>query len=484
MHIEADLSSLPLAGLFGGVSIAIVCASSCCLGCILYFCCTPIYYFLAGLLCSCCGCFSSSSTGAKVTPESRYLVVSAASAINYQSASEGEARSAGGGGEYEMYKASAPMLSHEYVEVYGTSGDHSHDVTLEAYTVHPLHQRGQPLHAPRFRDVWAALLFVANLCIVVTAAVHVYLQTSSSEQDVEKTLKDFGFGDASLGDVLLGGGLLLLVPVALGTLWMSVVVSSASSIITTMLWFSAFSSVVASMLSLFSGFFFGFVMFAVFAVINVWYIHSVRDRIEFASCVLGIATSAIKLNYSGILAVLCLLGIMQMLWAVLWGNAAVLGYHYMLNESSNLPWPLVAFFMFLSLYWGIQLGCALLSTTVSGVVSCWWFQPFRPQVVRGSFFRSITYSFGSVCLGSLLVSVIMALRAVLRMLRDSRGNNERRRRDENLLMLCLYGMIDALLQLLEGAMLYFNKYAYCYVAAYGDDFTTSGKNVMALFGRR
>jgi hypothetical protein len=237
-------------------------------------------------------------------------------------------------------------------------------------------------------------------------------------------------------------------------------------------------------MSLFAGLFLGFVMFAILAVINVWYIHAVRDRIEFASCVLGVATSAIKLNYSGILAVLCLLGIMQMLWAVLWGNAAVLGYSSMINESSSLPWPLVAFFMFLSLYWGIQLGCALLSTTVSGVVSCWWFQPFRPQVVRGSFFRSISYSFGSVCLGSLLVSVIMALRAVLRMLRDTRGNNDRRRRDDNLILLCFYGIVDALLQLLEGAMLYFNKYAYCYVAAYGDDFVTSGKNVMALFGRR
>jgi hypothetical protein len=45
-------------------------------------------------------------------------------------------------------------------------------------------------------------------------------------------------------------------------------------------------------------------------------------------------------------------------------------------------------------------------------------------------------------------------------------------------------LVDQLLLLIESALMYFNKYAFCYVAAYGDSFMASGEKVVRLFTRR
>ncbi len=123
-----------------------------------------------------------------------------------------------------------------------------------------------------------------------------------------------------------------------------------------------------------------------------------------------------------------------------------------------------------------------MQTTVCGAVACWWFQPNRAAVVRGSLFRATTTSFGSICFGALVVALIQALREFLHAIRTQA--QRRRGRDRNLPLECLIGVAEWLLNWVEGALRYFNMYAYCYVAAYGLDFVASGRQVTSLFQRR
>jgi hypothetical protein len=53
-----------------------------------------------------------------------------------------------------------------------------------------------------------------------------------------------------------------------------------------------------------------------------------------------------------------------------------------------------------------------------------------------------------------------------------------------MLSVCAIVVADFLLRCLEDAFRYFNKYAYCYVAAYGHGFMQSGKQVTELFANR
>ena len=71
-----------------------------------------------------------------------------------------------------------------------------------------------------------------------------------------------------------------------------------------------------------------------------------------------------------------------------------------------------------------------------------------------SFFRAITTSFGSICLGSLIVAIVQAARHMLHRLRAT---------DDGL----LYCLAECCLRCIEAIIEYFNEWAFIYVAIYG-----------------
>ncbi len=115
--------------------------------------------------------------------------------------------------------------------------------------------------------------------------------------------------------------------------------------------------------------------------------------------------------------------------------------------------------------------------TVSGTVGTWWFSPveassFCSSAVLDSFMRAVTYSFGSICFGSLIVAILNVLVHYMRRLRRQRG------------CILLFCVIQCILTYLERLAEYFNKWAFVYVGLYGYDYMTAGKNVMRLFKSR
>mmetsp|Transcript_33652 Transcript_33652/g.77658 ORF Transcript_33652/g.77658 Transcript_33652/m.77658 type:complete len:140 (+) Transcript_33652:1217-1636(+) len=85
----------------------------------------------------------------------------------------------------------------------------------------------------------------------------------------------------------------------------------------------------------------------------------------------------------------------------------------------------------------------------------------------------MTYSFGSVCFGSLLAAIVEALKKLVQM--------ERNENNDCQVLLCL---IQCILQILEDIIEYFNKWAMVYVGLYGFGYLDAGKNVIALFKAR
>lgn len=113
---------------------------------------------------------------------------------------------------------------------------------------------------------------------------------------------------------------------------------------------------------------------------------------------------------------------------------------------------------------------------MAGVVGTWWFVPtdassFCSSAVRDSYLRSMTSSFGSICMGSLLVAIVEALENMIK--------NQREENDG--LILCL---AQCLLACLRDAVEYFNTWAYVFVGLYGYNFLEAGKNVINLFKTR
>lgn len=140
--------------------------------------------------------------------------------------------------------------------------------------------------------------------------------------------------------------------------------------------------------------------------------------------------------------------------------------------------------------------------TTAGTVGTWWFAPIEAsgccsQGVRQSYVRSLTTSFGSICLGSLIVALIQAIREMVRSARDS---------DDGMLACvadCLLGCIGTFdfggnrvfpssfphrlllaSKSTESLVEYFNRWAFVYCGLYGFSFMEAGKNVMQLFRNR
>jgi hypothetical protein len=102
------------------------------------------------------------------------------------------------------------------------------------------------------------------------------------------------------------------------------------------------------------------------------------------------------------------------------------------------------------------------------------------SAVMSSMHRSLTYSFGSICFGSLLQALISVLRFVVESAR-----NQRDRDDEcggcGALVLCI---LECLATLFEEIIEYFNQWAYVFVGIYGYSYLESGRRVMELFRAR
>ena len=154
-------------------------------------------------------------------------------------------------------------------------------------------------------------------------------------------------------------------------------------------------------------------------------------------------------------------------------NNGHVGYDY--DAACNYGYgmqSLTYFGMLVSFYWGGTVIMNVMHCVTAGTVAAWWFKTdVGMSPVFDSFSRAMTWSFGSICLGSLLVAI---LRAIRQMLREARKNKNAQ------LCLCI---IDCLMGIIEELLKIFNRYAFCFVSIYGHDFKTAGRAVFDLFAK-
>jgi len=223
----------------------------------------------------------------------------------------------------------------------------------------------------------------------------------------------------------------------------------------------------------------GFLIGLVFFALGVCYACMVWSRIPFAAALLNTAVSGVR-NNLGVTFVSYGLMAAAFVYTIIWSIGAVGVYYAQCppNKSSDdcdIGGGYV-FLLLLSLYWTLQVIQNTTHVSVAGTIATWWFAPDEASTccssaVSDSFVRATTLSFGSVCLGSLLVAIVQTLRAMV----------EQMRRQDDGIMVCI---ADCILGCIESYMQYFNKWAYVYVGMYGYDYCTAGKMVMELFQSR
>lgn len=191
-------------------------------------------------------------------------------------------------------------------------------------------------------------------------------------------------------------------------------------------------------------------------------------RIPFAAANLNSGLTAVKKN-GGVFVTSVMISVVSFGYLVLWMVALVGVYDATgattgttaADGEDNVP-PSVggySFLLLLALFWTQQVFQNTIHVIVAGVVSTWWFAPSEASsccsvAIKDSFVRATTWSFGSICFGSLLVAIIQTLRQVLEGVRNDDTDD-----GCAAFVVCL---VDCLLQCLQGMLEYFNKFAYIY----------------------
>jgi len=105
-------------------------------------------------------------------------------------------------------------------------------------------------------------------------------------------------------------------------------------------------------------------------------------------------------------------------------------------------------------------------------------------VVNASLNRALGPSFGSICFGALFVAFFATCETIVRYIRKSCfKRNDDQPNNGGICCVCVF-CLDAASRCLREVTEYFNRWAFTYVAIYGDGFMRAGRNACALFRRR
>lgn len=381
----------------------------------------------------------------------------------------------------------------------------------------------------QYKDVEWTVIFLVQFALVVVLAflfapdlfsdLHDYKERerdpdSGMSPEVEQALKD------ALSQSLPFLGVGSLIGLGWALFWISIVQRHAESLIWTALVATPliFGVLTLAFLVMGNPAAVGFgVAFAITAIYAGWIITSQRFRIEFAQLTLETVAGVVR-RHPGMWLSSFISILPAALWAFSWLFAlAAVGTFYIKrgesftytdkygNEREGYDIPtmgkILIAFLVLSNYWcAVTLGplrpgpahphvpqippflarrtaqviMNVVHVTVSGTMAAWYFttqsnMPSSPTML--SFKRAITTSFGSICLGSLLVALVQMIRDAV---------EDARRRQEGCVAMVIMCCLSCIVAWIEALIQLFNHFAFVQVAIYGKDFRTAAKDTWQL----
>ncbi|KAL8796410.1 MAG: hypothetical protein Q9195_001317 [Heterodermia aff. obscurata] len=143
---------------------------------------------------------------------------------------------------------------------------------------------------------------------------------------------------------------------------------------------------------------------------------------------------------------------------------------------------LIAFITFAS-YWISEWIKNTLHSTVAGVYGSWFFCGGKPGgmprgATRGAFRRSMTYSFGSIAFGSLVVALINMLRQAVSIAQSTEAQQG------DIIASILFCVLGCIIGIVQWAVQFINRYAFSHIALYGKAYIPAAKDTWKMMKDR
>lgn len=124
-----------------------------------------------------------------------------------------------------------------------------------------------------------------------------------------------------------------------------------------------------------------------------------------------------------------------------------------------------------------------LHCTVAGVFGSWYFcvHNFPRRATRGALKRALTYSFGSISLGSLLVAIVQLLRQLCSIARQQAADDGG---IGGMVLYVVFCLLQCLVGLLEWALEFLNRYAFVNCALYNKPYFSAASDTWKMIKDR
>lgn len=334
-------------------------------------------------------------------------------------------------------------------------------------------EKFQPVQG--FPDVWATILFLANLvgfCAYAgLSAIPQFALVMRQDQRADMSLQQMQNWHAVGYSIALAVGIASIFAFLMSlfmrkftkqfisfALYSTIALNFAVAVL-----FFAYGSIVAGVIALVSALFY------------TWVAMSWRARIPFATIMMQTVID-ISRRFNGTIITSVLALLTQALWTILWTATLVGTVQLYNNENQRGSLGGIIFWSLFTFYWTTQVIKNVQHVTLAGVYATFYFlfntqqMPSNPTAASAN--RALGKSFGPICFGSLLVAVIQLLRQL--------AQNARNDRDNNAFVQILACLAACILSMIEDLLEYFNRYAFTQVAIYGKSFIQAAKDTWRL----
>ncbi|ROV90810.1 hypothetical protein VPNG_09853 [Cytospora leucostoma] len=346
------------------------------------------------------------------------------------------------------------------------------------------------IERPKWNDLWAGILFLltmAGFLAVAGIAINGYAATRSSN----------GTGIYNDKDITINTNTLLLFVFCLcvAIVFSFLYVLLARTFTKQFIWATGILNIIwgfgTAIYMLYRKYYAGGVVFLVFGVIQIIVFISWIPRIPFSALMLRTGINVAN-HHGHVYLVSFIGGLIGAAYASLFAVTFVAVYVKFTPSKDNPACGtgvsgcsnakvigLIVFITFCA-YWFSEWLKNTIHTTVSGVYGSWYFnsRAYPTGVTRGALKRSLTYSFGSISLGSLIVAIINFLRMLAQTARNQSGQQG------DIVGWIFFCILGCLISVLQWVMEFVNRYAFSHIALYGRPYFQSAKDTWKMIKNR
>jgi len=341
---------------------------------------------------------------------------------------------------------------------------------------------------PKYNDWWAGLLFIAVfLGYVAVSAISIRGYSNSNSGGIYGNANQFALNSNTV--------ILFAFVIGMATLLSYAYMWAARAFTKQFIWITGILNIifgfVTALYMLSRRYWSGGIVFLIFSIFYVICFISWIPRIPFSVLMLQTAIDVSK-KYGHTYVVSLVGGILAAAFGAWYSVTLVAIYvQYTPNQNntqcntgvgncgSGKVIGLLVFVTF-AMYWISEWLKNTIHTTISGVYGSWYFNPnsMPKGATRGAFKRSVTYSFGSISLGSLLVAIIQFLRQLCSAAQHNAAS------DGNIVGSILFCILGCLIGILNWAVEFLNRYAFSYIALYGKSYVAAAKDTWRMIKDR